>query len=110
MKQVMKLILIGGALLISTPFGNAERSEPMTVAFKYDRTASIETTFNKARKTARKACQINGRLVPLKRVLERDCVTPMLEQFVLGTKNQDLVAYYEEKTGKPITGNRFVAY
>ena len=110
MNQVMKLIFIFGALLISAPFASAERSEPMNVAFKYDRTASIETTFKQARKTARRACQVNGRLAPMKRVLERDCVRPMLEQFILGTQNQDLITYYEEKTGKPVTDNRIVAY
>ena len=109
MKHAIKLLLIGSALLIPAPLSSAEQRGSMEVAIQYDRTAPIETTYNRARAIARKACQINGRVAPMKRMLERTCVSPMLAQFVLKTENQDLIAYYETRTGEPPMAIPFVA-
>ena len=109
MKQAIKLLLIGGALLIPAPLSSAEQRGSMEVAIQYDRTAPIETTYSRARAAARKACQINGRVAPMKRLLERTCVTPMLAQFVVQTENQDLIAYYERRMGTAPLAVPFVA-
>ena len=109
MKQAIKLLLIGGALLIPAPLSSAEQRGSMEVAIQYDRTAPIETTYSRARAAARKACQINGRVAPMKRYLEETCVAPIVAQFVLQTENQDLIAHYEAKMGEPPVAVPFVA-
>ena len=109
MKQELKLILIGSAMLAITPLANAAPGKPVTAAFNYDRTAPVKTTYRKAQKTARKACKINGRITAMQRMLERDSVQPMLEEFVLRTQSQDLITYHEARTGNTITANQFVA-
>lgn len=109
MKTAIKLLLISIALLIPAPLSSAEQGDPIQVAIKYDRTAPIVTSYNRARSVARKACQINGRVAPMKRSLERTCVTPILAQFVLKTENQDLIAYYEDRMGAPPVAVPFIA-
>jgi hypothetical protein len=109
MKQAIPLLLISAALLTSAPLASAEQGDPMQVAFKYDRSAPIDKTYNRARAVARKACQINGRVAPTKRLLKRTCVAPMLAQFVLKTQNQELIAHYEDRMGKPAIDIPFIA-
>lgn len=109
MRKAIQLLLISSALLATAPLASAEQGDTMQVAFKYDRSAPIKTTYNRARAVARKACQINGRVAPTKRLLKRTCVAPMLAQFVLKTQNQDLIAHYEDRMGKPAIAVPFVA-
>lgn len=109
MKQAIKLLLISGVLTTTAPLVSAEQGDPMQIAFKYDRTAPIDKTYNRARSIARKACEINGRVAPMKRLLERTCVGPMLAQFVLQTEDEDLIAHYEAKMGTPAVAAPFVA-
>ena len=109
MKKAIQLLLISAALLAPAPLASAEQGDAMQVAFFYDRSAPIDKTYNRAHAVARKACQINGRVAPTKRLLKRTCVAPMLAQFVLKTKNQDLIAHYEDKMGKPAIAVPFVA-
>ncbi|MEL6691565.1 MAG: hypothetical protein AAFQ12_00830 [Pseudomonadota bacterium] len=109
MKTAIKLLLISGALLIPAPLSSAEQGDTMQVAIKYDRTAPVDRTYNKARAIARKACKINGRVAPMKRLLEETCVAPIIAQFVLQTENQELIAYYERRMGEPPAFVPFVA-
>ena len=109
MKTAIKLILISGALLVPAPLSSAQQEETTQVAITSDHTAPFVTSYNRGRSVARKACQINGRIVPMKRLLERTSVAPMPAQFVLQTKNQDLIAYYEVRMGEPPIAMPFIA-
>ncbi|MFN3214173.1 MAG: hypothetical protein ACE37M_13800 [Henriciella sp.] len=110
MKKTLQLVLIGAALLMTTPIVSAQLYEPVTVSFEYDRSAPIKTTYRNALKQTEKACGLNREIAPMKRALKRTCVTPILEQFVLATQDQDLIAFYERKNNVHITANRIAAH
>ena len=110
MKKTLQLVLIGAAMLMTTPIVNAEWYEPVTVSFEYDRTAPVKTTYRKALKRTEKACELNRQIAPMKRALKRTCVIPILEQFVLATKDQDLIAFYERRNNVQISANRLAAH
>ena len=109
MQTKMNAVLAVLALASVSTLPAAADDDPMRVEIKYDRTAPVDTTFNRARAIARKACQINGRVAPMKRLLEKTCVAPLLSQYVLQTENQELIAYYERRLGEPPVFVPFVA-
>lgn len=109
MQTKINVVLAGLTLATLSSLNAVADGAPMSVEIKYDRTAPIDTTFNRARAIARKACQINGRIAPMKRLLEETCVAPIVAQFVLQTENQDLIALYEAKMGEPPVAVPFVA-
>lgn len=110
MKKTLQLVLIGAAMLMTTPIVNAEWHEPVTVSFEYDRTDPIKTTYRNAEKKTKKACRLNGHIAPMKRRLMRTCVRPILEQFVLATQDQELIAHYERRNNVQISDVRIAAH
>lgn len=109
MQTKMNAVLAVLALASVSTLQAAADDDLMRVEIKYDSTAPVGKTYSRARLVARKACQINGRVLPMRRLLEKTCVAPLLSQFVLQTENQDLIAYYERRMGEPPVFVPFVA-
>ena len=109
MQTKVNAILAALALASVSTLHAAAEDDPMRVEIKYDRTAPISKSYSRALSVARKACQVNGRLVEMKRYLEKTCVAPIVAQFVLQTENQELIAYYERRMGAPLVFVPFVA-
>ena len=109
MQTKINAVLVGLALATASSLHVAAHETPMRVEIKYDRTAPLSKSYSRALSTARKACQVNGRLVQMKRYLEETCVAPIVAQFVLQTENQELISYYERRMGEPAVFVPFVA-
>ena len=78
MQTKINAVLVGLALATASSLHVAAHETPMRVEIKYDRTAPISKSYSRALSTARKACQVNGRLVQMKRYLEETCVAPIV--------------------------------
>ena len=109
MQTKMNAVLAVLALASVSTLQAAADDDLMRVEIKYDSTAPVGKTYSRARLVARKACQINGRIAPMKRLLEKTCVEPIIAQFVLQTEDQDLIDLYEDKMGEPPVFAPFVA-
>ncbi len=100
MKHAFKRSLIGLAACVSLPLAHADDNEPIEIEFTYDRTLPPIETYRNAEWTARKACGVNGRVIPMKRLLEKTCVKPAVAQFVAQTGSRELIAYHARRTGQ----------
>lgn len=103
MVNVFKPIAFSLAVFAATPVVNAEKTEPITVAFKYNPDAPVSEIYKRAKRTAQRACELSGSLRSVKRMQTRICTEPLLAEFVIKTGNPDLKAYYEARNGVSAT-------
>ncbi|MDJ0921478.1 MAG: hypothetical protein QNI84_10135 [Henriciella sp.] len=111
MNRTLKLaaVLFLGLAMIA-PQAGALNEVPMDVAFTYDRSAPVGETYLRAKRKAERVCGIHSRVPPVRRLLVRDCVLPMLNQFVLKTGDAELLAHHEERVGTKAIRTDFSAY
>lgn len=109
MPPLPKTTLCAAFCAVMAPVMNAQHTIPIKVEFNYDRTAPVAATYNKAKRIARRACKANTQILSVKNKLERSCVTPLLEGFVLKTEDAALIAHFERKTGKMLQVEHFAA-
>ena len=100
MKHALKLSFIVLAASFSLPGAQAEIREPVEIEFTYDRTLPAAQTYRRAKWTAQKACGLNGRVAPMKKLLAKSCVAPALADFVAKTGNRELMAYHARQRGR----------
>ncbi|MEO0549169.1 MAG: hypothetical protein AAFZ91_04550 [Pseudomonadota bacterium] len=105
----MKLVGLLAAVCLTTPIASAANETTMQVAFEYDRSAPVDESYNKAKRTAEHACDFHVRVAPLRPSIQRECVAPMLSQFVTKTGDLELIAYHEARIGEAIQRTHFVA-
>ncbi|MEO1188348.1 MAG: hypothetical protein AAFW60_04680, partial [Pseudomonadota bacterium] len=109
MKHQLKLAALCAGMILSLPSASALNEVPIQAAFKYDASMPVSTTYRRAMRTASKACGLHGRVTPIRRSLTRNCVRPLIEEFVIATRNSELIAYHERRTGRKLGNDSSVA-
>ena len=109
MLQKFKLLALSAGLAFMAPTSSALDEASFEVKFNYDPVAPVEITYRNAVRTAYRACRMGSHLLPVKQALKRTCMQPVIEDFVIATGNQDLIALHETKTGRTIGETKLAA-
>ncbi len=100
MKRTTKVMAIGIAASLTSMMMWADPIEKFEIEFAYDARESTAQTYQRAQRMARKACQIGSRQMAVKRAQSRICVAPLVEQIVVKSGDELLLAMHAEETGR----------
>lgn len=100
MTSLIKLTAIGLAALVAPVTVGADTVETFEIEFSYDPAETVIETYDRAKRTARKACKLKPQPMTVKRAQMRVCVDPLVEQIVLKSGDQFLMAHHADKTGQ----------
>ena len=109
MRLHLKLLGVCAGLIVALPCASAANETRIEVAFQYNSAIPAKVTYHKAERTAYKACNLNGRVAPMKRIMMRTCVDPLVEKFVIATGDPDLRTHHEKRTGRAVGSYSFAA-
>ena len=99
MQKTIKLMAIVLATSLSSTMMWADPIEAFEVEFKYDRTEPAAETYERAKRIARKACDLKSRQLAVKRAQKKICVAPLVEQIVIKSGDDLVLALHIEETG-----------
>ena len=102
MQLALKCALVSTVLIAGMPVNAMAHEAPKTVEIEIDRSHSPARIYRRAERQAKRHCKVNRRELTTRWHRIQTCVQPILAEFVLGAKIEELLELHEKRTGRSL--------